>query len=130
MVYRRIVDSEVDINALHKQAAFNNSMLAKAILLERHQGSVFDGTGDSFHEASATSSMSSLSLNEDQNEMDECFDGCSLLHLACRTADVGMIELLLQYGANINARDAKSQTPLHHCILRGRTSFAKLLVAR
>eukprot|EP00268_Persea_americana_P045987 TRINITY_DN4716_c0_g1_i1.p1 TRINITY_DN4716_c0_g1~~TRINITY_DN4716_c0_g1_i1.p1 ORF type:complete len:838 (-),score=167.76 TRINITY_DN4716_c0_g1_i1:589-3102(-) len=129
-VYRRIVDSEVDINALHKQAAFNNSTLAKAILLERHPGSVFDGTGDSFHEASATSSMSSLSLNDDQNEMDECFDGCSLLHLACRTADVGMIELLLQYGANISARDAKGQTPLHHCILRGRTSFAKLLVAR
>ncbi|PWA74559.1 ADP-ribosylation factor GTPase-activating protein AGD3 [Artemisia annua] len=31
----------------------------------------------------------------------EEFDGCTLLHLACETADVGMIELLLQYGAII-----------------------------
>nr|GEX87191.1 UvrD-like helicase, ATP-binding domain, P-loop containing nucleoside triphosphate hydrolase [Tanacetum cinerariifolium] len=31
----------------------------------------------------------------------EEFDGCTLLHLACETTDVRMIELLLQYGANI-----------------------------
>ncbi|KAG6651414.1 hypothetical protein CIPAW_06G108900 [Carya illinoinensis] len=45
-------------------------------------------------------------------------------------ADIGMIELLLQYGANINATDCRGQTPLHHCICRGRTTYVKLLLTR
>nr|GEU75117.1 ADP-ribosylation factor GTPase-activating protein AGD3 [Tanacetum cinerariifolium] len=60
----------------------------------------------------------------------EEFDGCTLLHLACETADVGMIELLLQYGANINVFSSRGQTPLHHCILRGKAACAKLLLTR
>lgn len=130
VVYRHIVDSDADINAVHRQGACStSSTLAKVLLLQRHQGMVFDSSGDPLYEASASSSISSASPSEDQNEI-ECFDGCSLLHLACQTADVGMIELLLQYGANINACDSKGQTPLHHCILRGRTVFAKLLISR
>lgn len=67
---------------------------------------------------------------EEGSKMDECFEGCSLLHLACQTADIGMIELLLQYGANVNALDLKGRTPLHHCVLKGRHSLAKLLLSR
>ncbi|KAJ1443077.1 Pleckstrin-like proteiny domain [Sesbania bispinosa] len=57
-------------------------------------------------------------------------DGCTLLHLACETADIGMLELLLQYGANINATDLRGQTPLHRCILKGKSTFARLLLSR
>ncbi|XP_047944708.1 ADP-ribosylation factor GTPase-activating protein AGD3-like [Salvia hispanica] len=63
-------------------------------------------------------------------EEDELFDGCSLLHLACHSADISMVELLLQNGANISACDSKGQTPLHHSISRGGNAITKLLLTR
>ncbi|PVH37279.1 hypothetical protein PAHAL_6G282100 [Panicum hallii] len=62
--------------------------------------------------------------------MEESCEGFSLLHLACRVADVGMVELLLQYGSTVNMTDSKGRTPLHHCILKGRHQHAKLLLSR
>ncbi|KAF8390750.1 hypothetical protein HHK36_025277 [Tetracentron sinense] len=131
-VYRHIVNSEADVNALHGQASFSTSLtLAKVMLLQEQAGidrNYCCLAGDSLGKTSA-SSLNSVSTSEDQI-IEEYLDGCSLLHLACQTADIGMIELLLQYGANINAPDSIGQTPLHHCILRGRTVFAKLLLTR
>ncbi|KAK1270431.1 ADP-ribosylation factor GTPase-activating protein AGD3 [Acorus gramineus] len=133
-VYHHIVASDADVNVVYGQAAFNSSLtLAKAMLLQEQPSPVFDrslSSGDSLQKTSATSSMNLLSTSGDRADFDECLEGCSLLHLACQTADVGMIELLLQYGANINAPDSRGQTPLHHCILRGRSMFAKLLLTR
>ncbi|XP_058102949.1 ADP-ribosylation factor GTPase-activating protein AGD3-like isoform X3 [Magnolia sinica] len=135
-VYRHIVDSDVDVNGLHGHAPFSTSLtLAKVMLLHEKPGSMLDRnssglSGDSPQKVSAPSSTSSVRTSEDRNEVDAYVDGCSLLHLACQTADIGMIELLLQYGANINAPDSKGQTPLHHCIIRNRTAFAKLLLTR
>ncbi|CAN1796787.1 ADP-ribosylation factor GTPase-activating protein AGD1 [Linum perenne] len=68
-------------------------------------------------------------ISEDQLPRELC-DNCSLLHLACLNTDIGMVELLLQYGANVNAFDSKNQTPLHHCIIGKRTSIARLLLSR
>ncbi|XXG49758.1 hypothetical protein AAC387_Pa02g3839 [Persea americana] len=136
LVYRRIIDSDADVNAVHGQSSFNTSLtLAKAMLLQEPLVSVLDRTsscitGDSLQRASTASSVSSASTIEDRSEVEDYFEGCSLLHLACQTADIGMIELLLQYGSNINAPDSKGHTPLHHCILRGRTGIAKLLLTR
>ncbi|XP_077212130.1 ADP-ribosylation factor GTPase-activating protein AGD3-like isoform X2 [Tasmannia lanceolata] len=134
-VYRRIVDSDADLNTGQGHAPFSTSLtlVAKVKLLQDHpvlESSLKSNilAGDSFHKASAESSLSSISTSEDQCEVEEC-EGCSLLHLACQTADIGMIELLLQYGANINATDSKGQTPLHHSIIRGRTVFTKLLLS-
>ncbi|GKC44014.1 ribonuclease H-like domain-containing protein [Tanacetum coccineum] len=53
----------------------------------------------------------------------EEFDGCTLLHLPCETANVGMIELLLQYGANINVFSSRGR---QHSIIE--SSVAKLHV--
>ncbi|MCD7462431.1 ankyrin repeat and PH [Datura stramonium] len=101
-VYRLIVVYQADVNAVYGQASI--------------------GTDSS-------SSLNPQSGSEDRSS-DEFLDGCSLLHLACQTADIGMVELLLQHGASINACDSRGQTPLHHSFFRGRTEIAKLLLSR
>ncbi|KAK6250332.1 hypothetical protein SCA6_004337 [Theobroma cacao] len=112
-VYRHIVCSGADVNAIHGQASYCTSLtLTKS---------------DSLDQPSRY--LNSLNKSEDQIEK-ECSDGCSLLHLACLTTDIGMVELLLQYGANINASDSRGRTPLHLCVVSGKSSIAKLLLTR
>ncbi|KAK7369602.1 hypothetical protein VNO80_11644 [Phaseolus coccineus] len=77
-------------------------------------------SGDSFDMASQTENQ----LVEDEK------DGSSALHLACLTSDTGMVELLLQLGADINASDSRGRTPLHCCIIKGQTAAAKALILR
>ncbi|XP_050372596.1 ADP-ribosylation factor GTPase-activating protein AGD4 isoform X2 [Argentina anserina] len=64
------------------------------------------------------------------NDQGNCLQGCSLLHLACHSSNAMMLELLLQFGANINRRDFHGRTPLHHCICSGKNSLAKFLLGR
>lgn len=135
-VYQHIVSSNADVNAVYEQASFSNSLtLAKAMLLQEQTSSIFDRSsscniGESENWASALNSFSSAGTTENRGEPDESLEGFSLLHLACQTADLGMVELLLQYGANINAVDKRMMSALHHCILRGRHAFTKLLISR
>ena len=129
-VYRHIVNSEADVNAVYKQSSCGSLTLAKVMLLHEqpsleHSGSCL--TGESFDRTS-TSSLNLGYPSEGQTAGD--LDGCTLLHLACETADIGMLELLLQYGAYINATGSRGQTPLHCCILRRKTAFTKLLLTR
>ena len=122
-VYRLIVNFEVDVNHVYEQGSCNSSLtLAKAMLLQEQQ-IMGDMSGKSSSAVAGTSEGGHGYGTEE-------FDGCTLLHLACETADVGMIELLLQYGANINVFSSIGQTPLHHCILRGKAACAKLLLTR
>ena len=67
---------------------------------------------------------------KDSTEPGNCLQGCSLLHLACDAGNPLMVELLLQFGADINMRDFHGRTPLHHCISRGNNPLAKLLLRR
>lgn len=101
-IYRLIVVYQADVNSVYTQASVGSD---------------------------CSSSLNPQSGSEDHCS-DEFLDGCSLLHLACQTADIGMVELLLQHGANINACDSRGQIPLHHSFLRGRTEIAKLLLSR
>ncbi|KAI4343449.1 hypothetical protein L6164_010794 [Bauhinia variegata] len=129
-VYRYIVNSEVDFNALYEQTCNSSLTLAKMMLLQEqtsHDHSSNAIAGNSL-DWSSTGYLNLGGTKEGQ-AMDD-LDGCTLLHLACETADIGMLELLLQYGANINATDLRGQTPLHRCILKGRTTFARLLLSR
>ena len=57
-------------------------------------------------------------------------EGLSLLHVACQSADLGMAELLLQYGANVNAVDRKGHTALHLCAIEGKSELARLFLSR
>ncbi|KAL6996847.1 hypothetical protein U1Q18_006975 [Sarracenia purpurea var. burkii] len=130
--YRLIVTYEADVNAIHGQLdSYNSSLnLSKAMQFQEQARSpdhYFDCLAD--HLDTSSSSFTSLRESKDQF-VDEFLDGSSLLHVACQTADIGMVELLLQHGANINASDSKGQTPLHHCIFRGRIAIAKLLLSR
>ncbi|KAI3467955.1 hypothetical protein Pfo_024618 [Paulownia fortunei] len=59
-----------------------------------------------------------------------CLQGCSLLHLACHSGSLVMLELLLQLGADINKCDLHGRTPLQHCILKGNNEMAKFLLRR
>ncbi|KAM7483507.1 hypothetical protein LguiB_008090 [Lonicera macranthoides] len=132
-VYRLIVVCEADVNAIYVQALPSTS-LTNAMWSQDPQSNLDDNfesglTRASFDKASS-SSLNSLGGDSEDQFMDESLDGCSLLHLACHTADLGMVELLLQHGANINTCDSRAQTPLHHSILRGRLAIAKLLLTR
>ncbi|KAK9074605.1 hypothetical protein SSX86_007203 [Deinandra increscens subsp. villosa] len=115
-VYRLIVNFEADVNHVYERGSCNSSLtLAKAMLLQEQTAPTEDdpvvaGTSEVVH--------------------GDGLDGCTLLHLACETADVGMIELLLQYGAAINVSSSRGHTPLDHCILRGKAACAKLLLSR
>ncbi|KAK8484603.1 hypothetical protein V6N11_024135 [Hibiscus sabdariffa] len=129
-VYRYIVNSEADLNAVYDQSSVSSLTLAKVMLLQEHSHVGNNSsyiTGDSSDRSSA-SSFNLVSTSEGQTTDD--LDGCTLLHLACETGDIGMIELLLQYGANINVMDSRGQTPLHRCILKGKATLAKLLLTR
>lgn len=124
-VYRYIVTSEADVNTMFQLASSSSTLtLAKVMLLQEQ-------TSHNQNCSSERSSTSSLNLGSagDSQRMDY-LEGCTLLHLACETADIGMLELLLQYGANVNAVDSGGNMPLHRCILRGRAANAKMLLAR
>ncbi|XP_021716096.1 ADP-ribosylation factor GTPase-activating protein AGD3-like [Chenopodium quinoa] len=130
-VYHLIVCSEADVNAMHRQPSS-----AKSFIMPRARNSdetplVRDadrGRAKSV-DRTASRSLSSLIKGKDASR-DNSLDGCSLLHLACQFTDVGMVELLLQYGANINAVDSRGRTPLHHCISERKTDIAKVLLMR
>ncbi|XP_019457992.1 PREDICTED: ADP-ribosylation factor GTPase-activating protein AGD1-like isoform X3 [Lupinus angustifolius] len=105
-IYRHIVKSDIDVNAIGGKAL----------------------SGESFN--MAFSSNSDISSHSENQLIEDIQDGSTVLHLACETADIGMVELLLQYGADINACDSKGRTPLHCCIIRGNSAAAKVLIMR
>ncbi|KAE9602711.1 putative Arf GTPase activating protein [Lupinus albus] len=105
-VYRHIVKSDIDVNAIGGKAL----------------------SGEPFN--MAFSSNSDISSHSENQFVDDIQDGSTVLHLACQTADIGMVELLLQYGADINACDSKGRTPLHCCTISGKNAAAKLLIMR
>lgn len=119
-VYRVIVTWEADVNAIHGQASPITSSLSLANVMRLHE----KGNPDQKFPDTTSKSMGPQEKNGNP------LDGCSLLHLACQTADIGMVELLLQHGANVNTCDSRGHTPLHHSIMRGRVAIAKLLLTR
>lgn len=128
-VYRIIVTYGVDMNAFCEQVACSSLTLAKVMLLQEHTN--LDYSTNLMRELSAKSSLSYTGIaNTSEDHVVEDISGCSLLQLACDSADIGMLDLLLHYGANVNAPDSRGQLPLHHCILSGKASFAKLLLTR
>lgn len=55
-------------------------------------------------------------------------DGLSALHQCCIEASEPMIDLLLEYGAHVDARDTEHWTPLHAACTCGHLSLVQVLV--
>ncbi|VVB17648.1 unnamed protein product [Arabis nemorensis] len=130
-VYRHIVCSEADVNALRGQASYTVSLpLAKMMQLEAKETleAKFKSIEEEFQEN--PEGYSNSRGDGESMVREETSNDCSLLHLACLSADIGMVELLLQYGAKINATDSRGRTPLHHCIISRRYAIARLLLMR
>jgi Arf-GAP with coiled-coil, ANK repeat and PH domain-containing protein len=145
--YRLIITSTADVNAIYTHEDLPPSplslsspdpslTLAKAIYIHDRQHSMVSIPDQTVLPSSFETASSSCNAGI-EGEMGvrvgdqmESYEGFTLLHVACREADLGMVELLLQYGANVNSVDAHGRAPLHHCILKGRVLFAKLLLAR
>jgi ankyrin repeat protein len=56
------------------------------------------------------------------------FCGRTALHLAAEQANLAIIELLLQAGLDIDARDKEGQSALHVAVLEGHEASVKLLL--
>ncbi|XAR50385.1 hypothetical protein NMG60_11004690 [Bertholletia excelsa] len=131
LAYRLIVTYEVNVNSIQGKSSSNTSSNLYRSMQQQEQEQSPDHFFDCLTDSLDNSETPFTSIRESEDEFqDEFLDGCSLLHLACQTADVGMVELLLQHGANINASDSRGQTPLHHSIIKGKTATAKLLLTR
>ena len=61
-----------------------------------------------------------------------CFSlqGWQEVHQACRNGLVAHLEQLLYYGAELNARNASGNTPLHVCAVNNQESCARTLLFR
>ncbi|KAJ9159661.1 hypothetical protein P3X46_025148 [Hevea brasiliensis] len=66
----------------------------------------------------------------DSKDPGNCLQGCSLMHLACHYGNPVMLELLLQFGGDVNLGDFHGRTPLHHCISKRDYPMAKFLLRR
>ncbi|XP_060576435.1 protein phosphatase 1 regulatory subunit 16A-like isoform X2 [Ruditapes philippinarum] len=55
-------------------------------------------------------------------------DGLTALHQCCIDDSEDMLKLLLEFGANVNARDSEMWTPLHAAATCGHVHLCKLLI--
>lgn len=118
-VYRIIVASEMNIvNLTYDELVGSNCYDGPGL-----QKCIHDSKKKQFDPASCEMIKSSSNPGN-------CLQGCSLLHLACHGGDPVMLELLLQFGADINMRDFHGRTPLQHCISKGNNQLAKFLLRR
>ncbi|XP_055620116.1 protein phosphatase 1 regulatory subunit 16A isoform X3 [Toxorhynchites rutilus septentrionalis] len=57
-------------------------------------------------------------------------DGLTALHQCCIDDNAEMLNLLLDFGANVNAQDSERWTPLHAAATCGHLNLVKILIAR
>lgn len=119
VVYRLVVTSDVNINITQDEVDANE-LYHSVDTPNSEEGCVNSPEGKQYNPTTCASIKDS----------GECLQGCSLLHLACEVGDIVMLELLLQFGANINICDFHGRTPLHHCISKGNNLCAKYLLRR
>ncbi|KAF0900013.1 hypothetical protein E2562_026254, partial [Oryza meyeriana var. granulata] len=133
-VYSLIVRFHANVNFVYGEMSCSSCSTTGKSVLQEQSASPSDGSPvffdcNSHEKVSPREPLSPASTSSRVDDGEDRCEGFSLLHLACHVADIGMVELLLQYGANVNVIDSRGQTPLHHCILKGRHMHAKLLLS-
>ncbi|KAI5083918.1 hypothetical protein GOP47_0000087 [Adiantum capillus-veneris] len=138
IVYALLLCFDADVNTTYEQAMSqaqegaqkpaSEPPTALTSESENRYANSLDSELDLLTKRFGSSSLSTKTLDSIMDGLK--MDGWVLLHLACYMDDVGMVELLLQYGAQVNARDSLGRTPLHLCILYRKNSVAKLLLTR
>ena len=68
-----------------------------------------------------------LDPNVDDDDDDDDGDEAALSD-AARAEGVAMVKMLIQRGANVNAKDANGRTPLHQAVAAGLQDMAQLLI--
>ncbi|XWS69500.1 hypothetical protein CRYUN_Cryun04dG0184400 [Craigia yunnanensis] len=122
-VYRLIATSDTNIVNTTFDDVFS-------IELYHHVVDAQDSSLDSHKEEGKQYDPLACQRIKDSNDPGNCLQGWSVLHLACQCGNPAMLELLLQFGADINMCDLHGRTPLHHCISIGNNTLAKHLLRR
>eukprot|EP00249_Psilotum_nudum_P019302 c27186_g1_i1 orf=520-3096(-) len=145
VTYYLIVNSDADVNTTYEQAMASNYLTlgvetsTRSILdpLQNFQSSWNEVLNNHNSTKSETQSITVAEKEQDNTgstnsskEVEQSMQGCTLLHLACNVGDLSMLELLLQYGAQVNAADSLGRSPLHHCILSRQHNCARFLLTR
>lgn len=139
LVYRLLVCHDADVNTIYEQAMEGSTLTLPDPSSVKHTPNYATQVqefrsheGTNFHVDGALQlPMNGNSLGSSASASDD-FDlrGSTLLYLACHNGDIGMVELLLQYGAQVNVVNGWGKTPLQQCIASGQSACAKLLLAR
>ncbi|GAB4850689.1 ADP-ribosylation factor GTPase-activating protein agd4 [Ancistrocladus abbreviatus] len=127
--------------ALWKAVETNNLREAYRVIVKSDANilnTIYDeihGVGPNIEEDSSKKDSHSLDPAtcpklKDSGEPESCLRGSSLVHLACHVGNAVIVELLLQFGADVNMRDFHGRTPLHHCVAKKNNQLAKYLLRR
>jgi ankyrin repeat protein len=71
-----------------------------------------------------------LGVSPDHRFRDGLATATTCLHVAAQRGHIKLVELLLQAGATVDARNEARRTPLHHAAHGGALEVARILVAR
>jgi ankyrin repeat protein len=121
---------------LHAASAAGNLSIVAALLKLGVDANIQDAGGHAplycvGNECPGGSSVVSA-LVQGGAKVDAC-DGvkrCTALHMAARRGNVEVSEALLEFGANIEARDSVGETPLRRAVNCGKTLVAALLLSK
>jgi Arf-GAP/coiled-coil/ANK repeat/PH domain-containing protein len=153
VVLRLLITADANVNTTYEQAmsinAPSRSPLASLAGALSRKGSISQssrtnwsgpllpsGQNVSRHRSAASSPLRAQDLAEGPCSSEASIvdtrdlQGCNLLHIACQIGELGLVELLLQHGAQVDVTDSLGRTSLHHCVLHGKNICAKLLLSR